>query len=137
MTIRAWMFLVAVIAFLLGIGVEERLMQRRARQEARMAIRRDQYLFFAKMHADTESFWRRSEALRAALETSLLDRIATLSSMSRSEPERDPGNTELQEVKQRLDLVRSLQQRCSDGRFCGSVEEQVSQCGERSFGARG
>ncbi len=34
MTIRAWMFLVAVIAFLLGIGIEECLMQRRARQEA-------------------------------------------------------------------------------------------------------
>jgi hypothetical protein len=125
MTIRGWMVLVAVIAFLLGIGVEEHLMQRRAeierRQEAQIAIRRDQYLSFAKIHADTESLFRKSEARRTELEASILNRIETLSSMSRSEPERDPGNADLQDEKRRLDLVRVL--RAKDAQMAASAAQ--------------
>jgi len=103
MTIRRWMFLVAAIAFVLGAGVEERLMHRRAEIE----IRRDRYRAFAKIHADEESHRRKSESRLAELEASSLKYIESLSNMIRSEPERNPGNTELQEAKQLLDWIRA------------------------------
>ncbi len=86
-----------------------------------MAIRRDQYLGFAKLHAHKESPLRKSEAIWAELEASILDRIETLSSVSWSEPERNPGNTELQEAKQYLEWVRS--QRAKEAQMAASAAQ--------------
>ncbi len=103
MTIRRWMILVAVIAFLLAVGVEERLMQRRSEIE----IRRNTYRSLAKIDADIERHWRKREAELARLEALSLKRIETLSKLIRLERERDSSNAQLQKVKRDLDALRA------------------------------
>ncbi len=58
------MFLVAAIALLLTVGVQERLMHRRAENK----IRSYRYGLFAKMYADQERDWKECEARAAKLE---------------------------------------------------------------------
>jgi hypothetical protein len=103
MTIRRCMLVVASIALLLAVGVEERMMARRAVIE----IQRKLNLALAKIYAKDESFWRKSEGRLADLEASCLKRIEALSNMVRSEPEANPWNVELQEAKRLLDWART------------------------------
>jgi hypothetical protein len=125
MTIRRWMVLVALIALLLASGVQERLTQRRAaierRREVEVATRRERFRYIAQTHADTETFWRKSVARRAALEESIINHIETLLNMSRSGPERVAADTELLYQKQRLELVRNL--RAEDAQRAASAAQ--------------
>jgi len=117
MTIRRWMILVAGIAFLLAVAVEERLMRRRAGIE----IRRDTYRALAKMHADYERYWRKSEAQLAELEALSLKRIETLSKLTRLERERNSWKTQLQEAKRDLDALRA--ERATNAQYAASAAQ--------------
>lgn len=101
MTILRLMFLIAVIAVVLSVGINTLTWQRRTE----IQLKQDQYRWQAKRYADDERRSKRSEAASAELETLWLKRVEHHSELVRIQSELD---TQLNEAQRYLHEIRAM-----------------------------
>ena len=104
-TVRRSMFLVALIAALLGGAIEERRMQRRSESNK---DRQEQYQALAQMHAEQERYARAAETGYATMEAADLKQIELFSAWSSSDPGRESWKKQLEGARQSLETDRGL-----------------------------
>jgi len=124
MTIQRLMFLIAVTAVLLSVGVQERNSQRRTE----MKFKQDLYHQQAKWHADDESRARKSEADFAELEARSREYVETLSKLINAKSEANSKLGEAQRALDELPTVKSRPENLADPAAQAKLADLESSC---------